>query len=99
MSKLNARNLSIIAVGLFVFFLLGCGSSSSGPSAAETQAYNKQRGVDPDKAKKFLDAFAAVPAAQRKDFANAHPDDMRNLGMVQDRAIQERFQEIIRGSK
>lgn len=88
------RNLSIALLAVACFGMCGCGSSSKGPDPAEVQAYNKERNVDPAQASKFLDQLEALPPAQRRDFVNQHPDDMRNLGQIQDQAIQDRFRKI-----
>jgi len=87
----------VLAALCFGIWITGCGPSSSGATtSADVKQMYKQRGIDPAKGEAFLKQLAAVPAAQRPQFMQAHPDDARNVAQIQDPDFQKRFMQVVR---
>lgn len=101
MARVDSKGIVWAAVvGLMGLGLIGChseGDAKGGMTKEDLAALEKRNGADPTRAAAFVKQMAAVPFAQRIQYAQQHREEMQNLSKVPDPEIQAQFKALMVG--
>lgn len=78
-----------------MLLVIGCGPGPVASAPANRIAFEKRMGSDETKANAFVASLAALPFADRANYAYAHRAEMRNVAMIPDPAIQTKFRKLM----
>ena len=83
------------AIPFVVFVVFGCGPGPVASAPANRIAFEKKVGADEGKANAFVAGLAALPFAERADYANSHRADVRNMDLIPDPTLQTKFRNLM----